>query len=153
MSVSCFASSALLAECLVSHLSVKALRVEGFVSYSSIAAFRAQRNCFYIKKGIFWCSLMNSIRVPGSVYRGVPSSRRSGAGTSWDRRFHVSKLHVYADTRKLFPSSPIMIHIIIKLCHSTVFFVRTWVFSSSRLGTFAFVLVDSRALTSRKLRQ
>jgi hypothetical protein len=64
VSVSYFASSALLAECPisylsvkalraegpVSYLSVKALRAEGPVSYLSIAALRAQRNRSYIKK-------------------------------------------------------------------------------------------------------
>jgi hypothetical protein len=64
VSVSYFASSALLAECivsylsvkallakcLVSYLSVKALRAEGPVSYLSIAALRAQRSRSYIKK-------------------------------------------------------------------------------------------------------
>jgi len=64
VSVSYFASSALLAECLVSYLSVKALRAEGLVSYFSvkapraegpvsylsIAALRAQRNRSSIKK-------------------------------------------------------------------------------------------------------
>jgi hypothetical protein len=64
VSVSYFASSALLSACLVtylsvkalraegpiSYLSVKALRVEGPVSYLSIAALRAQRNRSYIEK-------------------------------------------------------------------------------------------------------
>ena len=40
VSVSYFASSALLAECPISYLSVKALRAEGPVSYLSIAVTR-----------------------------------------------------------------------------------------------------------------
>jgi hypothetical protein len=85
--VSYFASSALLAECLVSYLSVIALRAEGPVSYLSIAALRAQRNRAYVKEiwrfaPMFRCSQMNSMRVPEVACRGVPSSRRSGAGTS-----------------------------------------------------------------------
>jgi hypothetical protein len=49
VSVFYFASSALIAECLVSNLSVKVLRAEGPVSYLSIAALRAKRNRPYIK--------------------------------------------------------------------------------------------------------
>jgi hypothetical protein len=50
VSVSYFASSALLAECLVPYLSVKALRAEGPVFYLSTVALRAQRNRSYIQK-------------------------------------------------------------------------------------------------------
>jgi hypothetical protein len=54
VSVSYFASSALLAECLVSYLSVKALRAECPFSYliiaAIIAALRAQRNRLYKKQ-------------------------------------------------------------------------------------------------------
>jgi hypothetical protein len=45
-----FAPSALLAECLVSCLSVRALRAEGPVSHLSMAALGAQRNRSYIQK-------------------------------------------------------------------------------------------------------
>ena len=42
VSVSNFASSALLAECLISYLSVEALRAEGPVTYLSVKALRAE---------------------------------------------------------------------------------------------------------------
>ena len=48
MSVSYFASSALLAECLVSYLSVKSLRAEGPVSYLSVKALRAEGHVSYL---------------------------------------------------------------------------------------------------------
>jgi hypothetical protein len=62
VSVSYFASSALLAECLVSYLSVKAVRAEGPVSYLSIAALRAQRNRSYMKK--VWALLSHVLMQP-----------------------------------------------------------------------------------------
>ena len=62
VSVSYFASSALLAECPISYLSVKALRAEGLVSYLSIAALRAQRNRSSIKK--FWALRAHALMQP-----------------------------------------------------------------------------------------
>jgi hypothetical protein len=89
VSVSYFASSALLAECLVSYLSVKALRAEepvsylsvkalraeGPVSYLNIAALRAQRNRSYIKN--FWALRAHVLMQPNEfdafARRCVPS--------------------------------------------------------------------------------
>ena len=48
VSVSYFASSALLAECPISYLSVKALRAEGPVSYLSVKALRAEGPVSYL---------------------------------------------------------------------------------------------------------
>jgi hypothetical protein len=88
VSVSDFASSTILAECLVYYLSVKALRAEGPVSYLSakairaevpdsylsIAAFRAQRNRSYIKKN--WalraCVLMQPCEFVACAKSYVP---------------------------------------------------------------------------------